>query len=99
MRPAISPAMGPPAPPDAPAMSVASAAWMGFWAGDDDVGGVEWPLEGRVGGRGSCCGGCGGDGVEVVVTAAVETVGGDWIGKGVQLSLFLVMIIQSLSHY
>ena len=80
MRPAIRPAMGPPAPPEAPAISVASAAWMGFWAGDEDVGaagGVEWPLEGRVGGKGSCW--CGGDGVEVVVTAAaVETVGGDW---------------------
>ena len=91
MRPAMRPAIGPPAPPEAPAISVASAAWMGFWAGDDVVGGaggVECPLVGRVGGRGSLCspaaprspkdkGSCGGDGEEVVVTAAVETVGGD----------------------
>ena len=87
MRPAISPAMGPaPAPPpaEAPAMSVASAAWIGLVeaaeaaaVAEDGAGGVEWPLEGRVGGRGSVCGG---DGVEVVVTAAAaaETAGGDW---------------------
>ena len=86
MRPAISPAMGPaPAPPpaEAPAMSVASAAWIGFVEAAEaaavagGAGGVEWPFEGRVGGRGSVCGG---DGVEVVVTAAAaaETAGGDW---------------------